>query len=148
MKVVITQKFFIFIFVSIWDNECSLNLLWKVKSLFCTPQAYTLCVCSVMSGSLQPMDCSPPVSSVHGTDYPGKNSAVGCHFLLQGIFPTQESNPHLFYLLHWQVDPLWLSHLGSPNWYITVICAVNSITIKREKIIDKEKRQETHFLLF
>ena len=26
---------------------------------------------------------------------PGKNNAVGCHFLLWGIFPTQESNPHL-----------------------------------------------------
>ena len=35
-----------------------------------------------------PMDCSPPNSSVHG-DSPGKNTAVGCHFLLQGIFPTQ-----------------------------------------------------------
>ena len=28
-----------------------------------------------------PMDCSPPGSSVHG-DYPGKNTAVGCHALL------------------------------------------------------------------
>ena len=28
----------------------------------------------------------------------------GCHFLLQGIFPTQGSNQHL---LHWQVDSLW-----------------------------------------
>ena len=26
-------------------------------------------------------------------DSPGKNTGVGCHFLLQGIFPTQESNP-------------------------------------------------------
>ena len=28
-------------------------------------------------------------------DSPGKNSKVGCHFLLQGIFPTQELNPGL-----------------------------------------------------
>ena len=35
-----------------------------------------------------PMDCSLPVSSVHG-DYPGKNIGVGCHALLQVIFPTQ-----------------------------------------------------------
>ena len=41
-----------------------------------------------------PMDWSPPGSSVHG-DSPGKNSAVGCHALLQGIFPTQGSNPGL-----------------------------------------------------
>ena len=34
------------------------------------------------------MDCSPPGSSVHG-DSPGKNTGVGCHVLLQGIFPTQ-----------------------------------------------------------
>ena len=34
------------------------------------------------------MDCSPPGSSVHG-DSPGENTGVGCHALLQGIFPTQ-----------------------------------------------------------
>ena len=47
---------------------------------------------SVMSNSFNPMDCSPPGSSVHG-DSPGKNTGVGSHFLLQGIFPTQISNP-------------------------------------------------------
>ena len=41
-----------------------------------------------------PMDHSPPGSSVHG-DSPGKNTGVGCHALLQGIFPTQGSNPGL-----------------------------------------------------
>ena len=51
-----------------------------------------------------PMDCSLPGSSVHG-DSPGKNSGVGCCFLLQGIFPTLGSNPCLLCLLHWQVAP-------------------------------------------
>ena len=36
-----------------------------------------------------PMDCSPPGSSVPW-DSPGKNTGVGCHFLLQGIFPRIE----------------------------------------------------------
>ena len=36
-------------------------------------------------------------------DFPSKNTGVGCHFPLQGIFPTQESNLHL---LHWQVCSL------------------------------------------
>ena len=36
-----------------------------------------------------PMDCSPPGSSVHG-DSPGKNTGVGCHFLFQGIFLIQD----------------------------------------------------------
>ena len=42
------------------------------------------------------------------------------HFLLQGIFPTQGSNPHLLHLLHWQVDFLPLCHLGSPciHYYV------------------------------
>ena len=40
------------------------------------------------------MDCSPPGSSVHG-DSPGKNTGLGCHDLLQGIFLTQGSNLHL-----------------------------------------------------
>ena len=39
-------------------------------------------------------------------NFPGKNMGVGCHFLLQGIFPPQGSNPHLLRLLHWQVDSL------------------------------------------
>ena len=37
------------------------------------------------------MHCSPPGSTVHGNS-PGKHTGVGCHALLQGIFPTQESN--------------------------------------------------------
>ena len=36
-------------------------------------------------------------------DFPGKNTEVGCHFLLQGIFPTQGSN---LCLQHWQADSL------------------------------------------
>ena len=38
------------------------------------------------------VDCCPPGSSVHG-DSPGKNTGMGCLALLQGIFPTQGSNP-------------------------------------------------------
>ena len=45
-------------------------------------------------------------------NFSGKTTGVGCHFLFQGIFPTQGSNSHL---LHWQVDSLPRSHQGSPN---------------------------------
>ena len=34
-----------------------------------------------------PMDCSPP-RPLYPWDFPVKNTGVGCHFLLQGIFPT------------------------------------------------------------
>ena len=43
-----------------------------------------------------PMDCSPPGSSVRG-DSLGQNTGVGCHALLQGIFPTQGWNPCLLH---------------------------------------------------
>ena len=42
------------------------------------------------------MDCRPRGSSVHGGS-PGKNTGVSCHALLQGIFPTQGSNPGLLH---------------------------------------------------
>ena len=48
------------------------------------------------------MDCCPPGSSVHG-DSPGKNTGVGGHALLQGIFPAQGSNsglPHCRQILY------------------------------------------------
>ena len=57
-----------------------------------------------------PMDCSPPGSFVHG-DSPGKNTGVGCCAFLQGIFPTQGSNPGL---LHCRQNLYCLSHQGSP----------------------------------
>ena len=58
-----------------------------------------------------PMDYSPPGSSVHG-DSTGKNNRVGCHALLQGIFPTQRSNPGF---PHCRQVLYCLSHQGSPR---------------------------------
>ena len=52
------------------------------------------------------IDCSPPGSFVR-EDSPGKNAGVGCHVLLQGIFPTQGSNQGL---LHCRQIPYQLSH--------------------------------------
>ena len=46
---------------------------------------------------------------------PGKNIGASCHFLLQGIFPTQGLNPCLLCLLNWQADSLPLRHLESPE---------------------------------
>ena len=57
-----------------------------------------------------PMDYSPPGSSVHG-DSLGKNTGVGCQAFLQGILPTQGLNsglPHcrqILYLLSHQESP-------------------------------------------
>ena len=72
------------------------------------PAASCMHACLVIQSCLtlcNLMECSPPGSSVHGILH--KNTGVGSHFLLQGTFLTQGSNPGL---LHWQVDSLPLSH--------------------------------------
>ena len=89
-----------------WSRRCGeatvcyviITLCVHAKSLW---SFLTLC---------DPMDYSPPGSSVHG-DSPGKNTGVGCHALLQGIFLTQGSSPHL---LHRQQVLYHERHLGSP----------------------------------
>ena len=58
-----------------------------------------------------PMDYSPPGCCVHGI-LQARTAGVGCHALLQGIFPIQESNPCLLCLLHWQVSSLSLAPPG------------------------------------
>ena len=56
-----------------------------------------------------PVDCSPPGSSVHGILQARILEWVAISFS-RGIFPTQGSNSHL---LHWQADSLPMSDLGS-----------------------------------
>ena len=60
-----------------------------------------------------PMDSNFPGFSVCG-DSPGKNTRVGCHALLQGIFPNQGLNPCLLSLQHWQAGSLPLVPPGKP----------------------------------
>ena len=59
------------------------------------------------------VDFNSPGSSVHGGS-PGENTGMGCHVLLQGIFPTQGSNLHLWGLLHWEGSSLPLAPPGRP----------------------------------
>ena len=61
---------------------------WHMFSVSCS--TYTKESCPTLC---DPMDCSPPGFSVHGMNAPGKNTGVGCHSVLQGIFPTQGLNP-------------------------------------------------------
>ena len=88
----------------------------KVLHIF---NLYYAVLCLVAQSYLilcDPVDCSPPVSSVRG-DSPGKNTRMGCHALLQWIFPTQGSNaghPHYRQFLY------HLSHQGSP-WILKCI---------------------------
>ena len=77
-----------------------------------TINSYFVCVCVCVCVGAQscptlfdPINCSPWGSSVHGI-FPGKNTGVGCHFPLQGIFLTPESDQSLLCLLHAQAESL------------------------------------------
>ena len=91
------------------------TLLVSLKSICCVGyNEYDTVLCLVTQSCLTLCDlmgCSPPGSSVHGYS-PGKNIGVGCHALLQGIFPTQGSNPGL---LHCKWILYRLSHQGRPR---------------------------------
>ena len=74
---------------------------WISYAMLCfvTQSCPTLC---------DPMDCSPPGSSVHG-DSPGKSTRMGCHTLLQGTFPMQGSKlglpRHRWWILYHLSEP-------------------------------------------
>ena len=123
----------------------SLEIWYMFYTYWTYPFGLCLVACSVTQlcpTVCDPMDCSPPGSSVHG-DSPGKNTGMGCHFLLQGIFPTQGSNPGLLRLLRWQVDSLPLSRLGSPSFWTSHMSNFQHLLDHR-----KSKRiPEKHLLL-
>ena len=95
---------------SIVKSSTSKSARPTIKSGFCHLLArkswlLLLFSCSVVSDSfVTRLLCS--------WDFPGKNTGVGCHFLLQGIFPTQGSNTHL---RHWQVDSFTTGPPGRPR---------------------------------
>ena len=72
------------------------------------------CVCAQGCPSLcNSVDCILTRSSVHGILQARILEWVATS-PLQGIFPSQGSNPHLLHLFHWQAYSLPLCHLGSP----------------------------------
>ena len=76
-------------------------------------QAFSdLCLKGVILASFSRSTKAAVTSQSVPWDSPGKNTGVGCHFLLQGIFLTQESNPGL---LHCRQMLYHLSHQGSPQ---------------------------------
>ena len=106
----------IFPSISVYSNESAVRIRWpKYWSFsFNISPSNECCVLCLVAQSCQtpcnPMDCSPPGSSIHG-DSPGKNTGMGCHALLQGIFPTQGSNPGI---LHYRQILYQLIYQGSP----------------------------------
>ena len=87
----------------------------------------------VVSNSLQPYGMWP-TRLLCPRDSPGKNTGVGCHTLLQGIFLKQGSNSHFLNLMLWQVGPLpsipvppYCTLRISPTLYI---CILYNVTLQ------------------
>ena len=78
---------------------------------------------SAVSDSLRPHGLHPSVRLLCPWDSPGKNTGVACHFLLQGIFSTQGSNPGL---LCCRQIPYHLGHQGSPSEELQIRCPFRS----------------------
>ena len=66
--------------------------------------------------------CDPENYNLQGASVHGvlQNTGVGCHGVLQGVFPTQGSNLHLLCLLYWQVSSLPLAPRGKPTCFSSV----------------------------
>ena len=85
--------------LTVWDDphcDFDLHFSWWLAILNIFSHAYVLC--AQLLSHVQLFGISWPGFSVHN-GFPGKNTGVGFHFLLQGIFLTQGSNPCLLYLL-------------------------------------------------
>ena len=96
----------------------------------------TLCVClcahvhALSRVYLRPYGLEP-TRLLCPWSFPGKNTGVGCCFLLQRIFLTQGLNPCFLYLLHWQTDSSPLAPPGEPQIKLGVkanheVCSRNS----------------------
>ena len=82
------------------------------------------------------MGSSPPDASVPGI-FQAKNTGVGGHLPLQGIFLAQEWN---WCLLNWQADSLPLYHLGSPNKDQVYLMVMKNVFSRSERIKGTESR--------
>ena len=91
-------------------TKCFWNLHYLNVSNDLTYLLPFIVVRSVVSDSLRP-HWLQPARLLCPWDFPDKNTGVGCHFLLQGMFLTWRSHLHF---LHGQADSLPLSYLESP----------------------------------
>ena len=123
--------------------ECSVSLHCSAERISCTvhtPQ----CAFSVMSPSLQPYGLHTS-RLLCPWDSPGRNTGVGCHFLLQAIFPTRQLNPGLRspelaggFFTNWATREalleFWMCVSCDPEISLLEICPINIFIRLHEKM--------------
>ena len=117
-----------------WDNLGSVRFSYS-NSLLCVYVCVCVraCVfnCSDVSRSLWLYGLQP-TTLLCQWDFPGVNTEVGCQFLLQGIFPTQGTEPVYPESPALQADSLPVSHQGRPTAFIgysSVLCFYDALGV-------------------
>ena len=112
-------------FLQHWESTCGTRTWWSLplcppsrlivslgRHPWATSFASRICVCAQLCLTLLQPRGQQPDRLLCPWDSPGKTTAVGCHFLLHGVFLTQGSNPCLLRLLDWQSGSLPLAPPG------------------------------------
>ena len=113
MKSKSSNVYYYILFISLFYNTHIINK----ENIY--PVIHKMCACALSHVRL----CDPWTVAHQAPlpmEFSGRNTGVGCRFLLRGIFPTQGSKTHLLCLLHWQADSLPLLPLGSPIYKILI----------------------------
>ena len=109
----------------------------NIRNISCSPQPVSMLSRGQRFGT--------PWTVAHQTslsmEFPGKNTGVGCHFLLQVIFPTQASNPRLLHLLYRQADSSCCSTWEVPHKLHQQVNTQNIVSISSAEIFTREQLQ-------
>ena len=109
-KFIKTWLEFAWVWICVWTYRGAISVLFWVHP--CEDVLFLLCLVPQLCPTLyDPWTVAHQGSSFHG-DSSGKNTGVGCHALLQGIFPAQGWNPSLLQCMQ---ILYCLSHQGNPQ---------------------------------
>ena len=104
------------------NNLLIYGVIQKQKELSCIIVCVCVCVCVCVLSHIQ-LFLTPRTVACQllcPSNFLDKNTGAGCHFLLQRILLTQESNLCLLHLLHWQADSFTTTPPRKPTYHSEV----------------------------
>ena len=127
---------FLFCSLSVYPGTW-IRILWQPTTiLYVDKDVLGAWPCSCVRLSVTPLTVS--FQLLCPWDSPGKDTGMGCHFLLLGTFLTQGLNLHFLCLLYWQADSLPLSHLWSHIPEKMKVKSIRSFQLKKRTSIKLE----------
>ena len=111
----ITQNLYVCIYKFMHHTDCNYLCVFSARQWASFPLMANVgrpCTCMLSCARLFVTLWTVAARLLCPRNFSGKNTGGGCRFLLQGIFPAQESNPCLLYLLHCRQILYLLRHSG------------------------------------